>query len=329
MQCNCHSSDSRNGLSVSHASAIHDVLQPPTVIFENANTDEHQTAIYSPRSPSGDVVPSTFANGRSSRTPLSPRSETFSFPPPSVRAPSPPPCTDQDSSDPSENHTSSRVYQQRMLRKTQSNPLHSASSLPDLLSDETLYEAPFRTPGPYIYAGTSPKSNPVNTDPGETEAVTSDVFSTESMKQRGLGTAAQTTQPYANAKTRVSRLQSAPWSAQEYEEPEMRARFYSYRGMRLSSLTKRVGALKKPMPLPDDGVKPTDPQYSDTSTVLENSITVNSIKVSDHEVRESELETTLDRIEEMDEQESLPATSRPPSQKNPELYLEPVHLMTN
>lgn len=191
------------------------------------------------------------------------------------------------------------MYQQRMLRKTQSNPLHSASSLPDLLS-ETLYECPLRTPAPYIYfvATTSPTSNPVNADSG---VVTSDVFSIESMKQKELQTATQTAQPYANAKTRVSRLHSAP-QEYEYAEPlngEMRARFYSYRGMRLSSLTNRAGALKKPMPLPDNT---TGPKHSATSTTLETTVT------SVSEEREFELETTLDSIEEMDEQQSPPLT---------------------
>lgn len=287
----------RGNLSVSHTQ---EGLKPAAVIFENACADE--------------------------LSPLNHRSVTFSFPAPSVKAP-PPPCNDQANS-----------VSNRLLRKTQSNPI-TASSLPDIL-DESLYESPkkkkkkFINPAPYSYfvptvditgASTS-KSVPSNSDPGETEFVMSSVFAAETNEKMDEKFELNAvTPPHAKAKPRVSRLQSDPLrssSGQEYAETfangETRARFYSYTGMRIEGARNKVGALKTPMPLPtsEGATEDAGRDYSAVYAILEKP---SSLKVS-------ELETTLDSIEELDEildeQESLSRSSSHKRHKEPKLYLD-------
>ena len=339
-----HLADSRNGPTVSHDSSVSEegLHRSTVVILENVNADD-RTSERSPISVRSEN-PSPLAKHSSSvsslnhgnfHTPRSPRSETFSFPPPSMRAPSPPQCGDQGSSVPSSNHANpvntTSSYQLKMLRKTQSNPLHSSSSLPNLLSDETVYETVSRKPD--RKAG---RFHTATNDVRETEMAASGVLHVQdaegatrpyanpktAAEQRELGTPKQTS---SHAKTRVSRLASAPLSLQDFDEPpdgEMRARFYSYRGMRLPSLTSRVGALKKPMPLPsmdDSTEQPPDPQCSENVEKSERSFILDSNRISER--RQSELESTLDSIEEIDEHESHES-----SQTVPETYMEPVLL---
>lgn len=339
---------SRKNPSMSHHLSEEDFQRSAAVILENVNAVDQTSDAGSPN-PSPLVKHSGQASNVSStnqnfRSPRGPRSETFSFPPPSERAPSPPQC---DSSVSNSDHTNpsntTNSYQLKMLRKTQSNPIHSSSSLPDLFSDETVYETVSQRPAKSRhFVSTNTECKKDHSDAGEVEIAASGVFDVKATKQMALET---TINPYVNPntveqrelgtktqtpKTRVSRLASAPLSLQDYDEPldeEMRARFYSYRGMRLPSLTNRVGALKRPMPLPpvdnNSNEQPPDSQFSENGTdlerslVLERSSVFNSVRISER--RESELESTLDSIEEIDENESLG-----PIPKVPEVYLEPV-----
>lgn len=273
---------------MSHSQGGH---QPPAIIFENARMAEF--------------------------SPPNHRSETFSFPAPSVKAP-PPPDGDQASSS-----IPNGSFKQRALRKTQSNPV-STSSLPNIL-DEMLYEAPktksnkVLNPAPYSYfVATSPSSS--KRVPSETELDTSSVFPAEINGERMDEKIELNTVPQVKAKTRVSRLQSDPLrgnsSDNEYTDPqETRARFYSYTGMRMDCARSKFGALKKPMPLPatEDATENTGP--SPAYAVLEKSTPAYAILEKPSNMKVSELESTLDSIAELDEilddqeQESLSRSS--------------------
>jgi hypothetical protein len=128
--------------------------------------------------------------------------------------------------------------------------------------------------------------------------------------------------PYV--KPEVRRFQSASLSIpedDELEDGEMRARFYSYRGMRLKAVASRVGALKKPMPLPDEATELTttksDQQYNSPYAVLER-----PLRVSEYE---PELEYSIEELDEEEEEEEEEQASGS-SLKYPEHYLDPVSL---
>lgn len=251
-----------------------------------------------------------------------PRAQTFTFPPPEVKAPLPPGEDDHSASDRQEmskpqNH--GNVEFKPPKRALPPSPLVSASSLPDILSnEEDTYEKVSSSPycihteqlvafanGDVAISGQAPLKKALSINGGIGGGNHS--VPTETAKYASV-----------NSKAKVERLQSAPMTVKspEYAQPispDQRSRFYSYRGLRLPSAGRKLGSLKAPIPLP--GEKSQQSVARNSAMKLQN--LSESLKSSDH------LEHSLDMITEIEE------VVNDSEEASPELYLEPVKSKLN
>lgn len=227
----------------------------------------------------------------------------------------------------SQNGLPVNVESEHQSNKPLHSPLKSASSLPNLLSNESVYESPTLSPTQYRdFVPSCSKMSAVNTQDAASALEPSSISSVSpvSLENGGNGEVSpipsKTSQFYTNViqKSKVGRLQSDPLSSRcpEYTEPiapDKRARFYSYRGMKLPNVGHKLGVLKVPIPLPDESSDPTSPN---SLIVLENSYTSGSSNSVD------QLESTLENIEEVEENDIV-------ARRDPKPYLEPVKSKQN